>query len=462
MGEVERALEYHQEALTIAHELGDPYFEGIWLGNIGQDHNVMGNIEEALTFLQKALNIFVVGEFQRKEMIYLREIENILHEPQKREWIRNWVEGQLIDILELCLQKRMFPGCAALVYTERTGAIVVSKGNHRYSETSSPVDTNTIFDLASLTKVMVTTTAIMQLVERGEANLSDPISKFIPEFIQRGREAITLWHLLTHTDGLGFFRQEESDQREELSLGQIQNAIFQRELVFRPGSKFLYTDAGFILLGWIIENISGMGLDKYARQFIFKPLGLTRSFFNPPAVLWKTIAPTSLEMLDDQNFPLVGVVHDRKCRAMGGVAGHAGVFSTIEDVYKFASALIDEDEAPKLGLSRKMVTEMFRNQLNPQIKQYQGSDSISIQQGLGWWMGDYFMGTLRRENTVGHTGFTGPSIVIDLESKMIAILLSNNSLHHPITGQAPDEELRKSLNKPRSKISDLGFKFAGV
>ena len=460
LGEVERAFECHREALTIARELGDKYFEGTWLGNIGHDHRVVGNMEEALTFFQQALTIFITGEFQRKEMIYLQEIENILYEPQKGEWNRIWMEGQLINILEACLQKQMFPGCAALVYSERTRPVVVTLGNYLFTKPSSPVDTNTIFDLASLTKVVVTTTAIMQLVERGEVNLSDPVRKYIPEFIQHGREAITLWHLLTHTDGLGFFRQGVVDQKEEISLEKIQNTIFQRELLFRPGSKFLYTDTGFILLGWAIENITGMGLDSYAHQFIFQPLGMARSYFNPPSVLRGAISPTTLEVLDDQKLPLVGIVHDRKCRAMGGVAGHAGVFSTIEDVYKFAAALIEEDPAPVLGLSRKIVTEMFRNQLAPQIKSYQGSTSVSIRQGLGWWMGDNFMGRLRGENTVGHTGFTGTSIVIDLESRMIAVLLSNNSLPHPLTGQAPDEELRKGLNEPRSKISDLGFKLS--
>ena len=271
---------------------------------------------------------------------------------------------------------------------------------------------DTVFDLASLTKVIVTTTAVMQLVERGKVRLNDPVAKYLPEFAQNGKDDITVRQLLTHYSGL----------EPDLDL---KTAWEGKETAYRmafaetpqdaPGSKFSYSDINFIVLGALVERVSGETLDEYAARHIFLPLKMMRTRFVPPAA-WRAgekIAPTQY---DENEHMLRGVVHDPTARRMGGVAGHAGLFSTGDDLAKFAQALLNGGDGILSALS---VEKMTRPEQPP---------SAPVLRGFGWDIDSPFSsnrGDLLPVGGFGHTGFTGTSMWIDPTTETYIILLTN-------------------------------------
>ena len=269
---------------------------------------------------------------------------------------------------------------------------------------------DTIFDLASLTKVVATTTAVMQLVELGKVRLNDPLAKYLPEFAQNGKEDITIRQLLTHFSGLA----------PDLDLAtpwEGKQTAYQLACVeppeTPPGSGFVYSDINFLMLGALVEKISGESLDAYATQHIFAPLKMTHTRFNPPASWRLKIAPTQY---DENEHMLRGVVHDPTARRMGGVAGHAGLFSTGDDLAKFAQALLDGGNGI---LSPEAVAKMTSPETPP---------SASVLRGFGWDIDSPFSsnrGDLFPVGSFGHTGFTGTSMWIDPTTRAYVILLTN-------------------------------------
>ena len=269
---------------------------------------------------------------------------------------------------------------------------------------------DTIFDLASLTKVIATTTAMMQLVERGKVRLNDPVAKYLPEFAQNGKEDITVRQLLTHY----------SELEPDLDLKtpwQGKETAFRMAFAETPqepaGSGFTYSDINFITLGALVERVSGETLDQYAVRHIFAPLRMMHTRFVPP-LAWKAkIAPTQY---DDNSVMLRGVVHDPTARRMGGVAGHAGLFSTADDLAKFAQALLDGGGGI---LSAFSVEKMTRPEQPP---------AAEVLRGFGWDIDSPFSsnrGDLLPVGSFGHTGFTGTSLWIDPTTKTYIILLTN-------------------------------------
>ncbi len=269
---------------------------------------------------------------------------------------------------------------------------------------------DTVFDLASLTKVIVTATAVMQLVERGKVRLNDPVAKYLPEFAQNGKEDITVRQLLTHYSGLA----------PDLDLKTVWEG---KETAYRmafaeapqdaPGSKFSYSDINFIVLGALVERVSGETLDEYATRHIFVPLKMTRTRFSPPATWLPKIAPTQY---DEHERMLRGVVHDPTVRRMGGVAGQAGLFSTGDDLAKFAQALLSGGGGILSALS---VEKMTRPEQPP---------SAPVLRGFGWDIDSPYSserGDLLPVGGYGHTGFTGTSMWIDPATRTYIILLTN-------------------------------------
>ena len=240
----------------------------------------------------------------------------------------------LDGIIQNAIHQGQMPGAVLMVW--HNGQVMYRKafGNRSLEPRRETMTLDTIFDLASLTKVVATTTAIMQLMERGQVRLNDPVAKYIPEFAQNGKEDITVRNLLTHYSGL----------RGDLDLAQAWQGhdtafsmAFAETPVIPPGSRFLYSDINFIVLGALIERVSGTSEDDYCLKNIFTPLGMTHTRFLPPATWRSAIAPTEY---DEQGKMLRGVVHDPTARRMGGVSGHAGLFSTVGDLSKFAQALL--------------------------------------------------------------------------------------------------------------------------
>ena len=276
---------------------------------------------------------------------------------------------------------------------------------------------DTIYDAASLTKVVATSAALMKLFEQGQVRLNDRVTEYLPGF-QGGQSAITVRDLLTHYSGL----PEDLDLKTEWSGYDtaIRMALAEKPLT-QPGERFRYSDINFILLGEIVRVVSGRPLDEYVEAEIFHPLGMNETRYRPFAAWKERIAPT--EKVDGE--VLRGVVDDPTARRMGGVAGHAGVFTTADDLAKFAEMMLNWGEYRGVRLFSEATVRRF-TQLNSPSQQ-------KVLRGLGWDIDSPFSGSrgeLFPVGSYGHTGYTGTSLWIDPASRTYVILLSNSVHPH--------------------------------
>lgn len=315
----------------------------------------------------------------------------------------------LDPILQDAIRSGQTPGAVLLVWHD--GQVVYRKafGERSVEPQHGPMTVDTIFDLASLTKVVATTTAVMQLEQQGKIRLNDAVAKYIPEFAQNGKDAITIRELLTHFSGL----------REDLDLAQPWRGkeaayalAFAETPVHSPGAQFLYSDVNFIVLGALVERVVGQTLDAYCEEKIFAPLHMEFTRFNPPSDWLPRIAPTQF---DENNKMLRGVVHDPTARRMGGIAGHAGLFSTADDLAKFAEFLMTGGQV----LSPLAIEKMTTPQQPP---------TATVLRGFGWDIDSPYSsnrGELLPVGSFGHTGFTGTSLWIDPITRTFILLLTN-------------------------------------
>jgi uncharacterized protein YbbC (DUF1343 family)/CubicO group peptidase (beta-lactamase class C family) len=317
--------------------------------------------------------------------------------------------GVLDTIVQEAIRDEQIPGAVVLVGHD--GEIIYRKafGERSLEPRHEPMTADTIFDLASLTKVVATTTALMQLVEKGQIRVNEPVAKYLPEFAENGKEEITVRELLTHHSGL----PEDLDLAQPWQgRGTALRMAYAEKPIYTPGSRFLYSDINFIVLGAIVERVSGMTLDEYCQKNVFVPLQMTHTRFLPPPAWSPKIAPTEY---DEHDKMLRGVVHDPTARRMGGVAGHAGVFSTADDLTKFAQALLDGSTI----LSPLTVEKMTTPQQPP---------TSELLRGFGWDIDSPFSsnrGDLLPVGSFGHTGFTGTSLWIDPTTQTFIIVLTN-------------------------------------
>ncbi len=289
---------------------------------------------------------------------------------------------------------------------------------------------DTVYDLASLTKVMATASAVLLLVTDEKLRLDQPIAELLPEFAAHGKEKVTARHLLTHTSGLRPWRAYYEDLRErELRKGErllgtregresIVRRILQTVLVHETGEAAVYGDLGFIVLGELVERVSGLPLDQFCATRIFQPLGLVDTHFNPVPYTGDPSRYAATELCPWRERVLVGEVHDTNAWAMGGVAGHAGLFGSAADVLRFGEEILAADQGRSEVFPREVAVEFLRRQELPA-----GSDWA-----LGWatpTAGQSTSGTHFSPRSVGHTGFTGTSLWVDLERGTIVVLLSN-------------------------------------
>ena len=314
-------------------------------------------------------------------------------------------------LLKDAVDKGDAPGAVLLV--GHNGAVVYRKayGNRALEPRKEPMTLDTVFDVASVTKVLATTTSVMRMVQLGQVKLNDPVAKYIPEFAQNGKNEVTVRQLMTHYSGL----------RADLDLKPYwrgADEAFARanaeKLINPPGAVFFYSDINFIVLGELVQRVSGMPLNQYAQTYIFGPLVMTTTTFNPPETWTSRIAPTERD--ERTGNMLRGVVHDPTARAMGGVAGHAGVFSTADDLAKFAEAML---KGGSPILSPWVVEKMTTPQQPP---------NMTNVRGLGWDIDSPFSsnrGDLLPVGSFGHTGFTGTSLWIDPTTNTYVILLTN-------------------------------------
>lgn len=338
--------------------------------------------------------------------------------------------AQIDSVVAEEIAKKKLPGAVVLV--GHKGRVVWQKayGDRALEPAREAMTVDTIFDLASLTKVVATATSIMILVERGKVRLTDPVSLHIPELKGEGRDRITIEHLLTHVSGYA----PDFDLKERwIGYDEAIKRLIKEPLRNPPGSRFTYSDVGFIALGEVVARAGGMPLDEFAQKNIFGPLRMNSTQFRPSARMTTSIAPTEkrrgqLSYLGDTatnigaegEVWLRGQVHDPTSYRMNGVAGHAGLFSTATDLAIYCQMILNGGSYGDVRiLSPMTVAEMTR----PRVVSSSGGA-----RGLGWDMNTSFSvnrGDLFPLGSFGHTGFTGTSMWLDPASEMFVVFLSN-------------------------------------
>ncbi len=328
------------------------------------------------------------------------------------------------------IAKKELPGAVVLV--GRHGKIVWRKtyGARALEPQREAMTADTIFDLASLTKVVATTTSIMMLIEQGKVRLNDPVVQFIPEMKGEGRDAITIEQLMTHMSGFA----PDFDLRDRWTgYDEAMKRLYREPLRNPPGTRFVYSDINYIALGEVVHRTSGLMLDEFARQNIFTPLGMRDTGFHPDVKLKSRIAPTEkrrgqMNYLGDSGADagsegeqwLRGQVHDPTSFRMNGVAGHAGLFSSADDLAIFCQMLLN---GGAYGNTRILSPMTIATMTQPHAVSESGAA-----RGLGWDVASSFSsnkGDLFPLGSFGHTGFTGTSIWIDPTSDTFVVFLSN-------------------------------------
>jgi uncharacterized protein YbbC (DUF1343 family)/CubicO group peptidase (beta-lactamase class C family) len=350
--------------------------------------------------------------------------------------------AKLDSAIEQAIREDKIPGAVLIV--GHNGEIVHRKAYGRRAVVPRPeaMTADTIFDIASLTKVVATTSSVMRLFEDGKLRLNDRVTDYLPEF-QNGKSEITIRNLMTHFSGL----RPDLDLKPAWSGYETGIRMALRDPpAAAPGARFVYSDINFILLGEIVRRLSGETLAVFARKNIFEPLGMTDTMFQPPASLRERIAPTE--------GSLRGVVHDPTARSMGGIAGDAGVFSTADDLARFCGMLLRAKRPISGGgpIFSPLTIEKFTTPQSPPDQ--------PILRGLGWDIDSPYSsnrGELFPVGSFGHTGFTGTSVWIDPVSQTYVILLASSV--HPAR--------RPPINSLRSRVAtivaaSLGLELPGI
>lgn len=358
-----------------------------------------------------------------------------VHAQEDKYPARSLQAGQfaaIADIVEKAVSEGKTPGAVVLIASR--GEVVYRRafGYRTLEPKKIPMTEETIFDLASVTKVVATTTAVMQLAEKGKLDIEAPVARYWPAFGRNGKDKVTVRQLLTHYSGL----------RPDLSLktgwSGYENGlkkILSEMPVFPPGTQFVYSDINFEVLGELVRRLSRQPLDRYCAEHIFRPLGMKDTGFTPSSSLLGRIAPTEYF----HGKPLCGKAHDPSCYRMGGVAGHAGLFSTADDLSVFAQMLLgDGNYRGKRILRAETVAMMTTPQSPPDKKNIRG---------FGWDLEAPFVSNreeLPPVGAYGHLGYTGTALWIDPVTDTYIIVLTNRV--HP-DGKGDVKELRTAIKK---------------
>jgi CubicO group peptidase (beta-lactamase class C family) len=314
-------------------------------------------------------------------------------------------------VLERALRDSAFPGAYAVVGTRNTILASVGVGNLDWAPSPAP-DENTLWDLASLTKVVGMTSAMMQLVAAGRVSLDAPVQRYLPEWTGANKERVTVRHLLTHSAGLPAFRLFYKQAPTPDSLLKL---VYAEPLDTVPGARMVYSDLGAILLGQIVERVSGERLDRYLASHVFGPLGMTSTMYRPDSSLRARIAPTEVDPWRGRH--VWGEVHDENAYALGGVSAHAGLFSTAHDLARFARMYLNHGALDGVRVLDSATVDAFTRVQDPALSN----------RALGWETpnGTNSAGHYMSRRAFGHTGFTGTSIWIDPAHDVFVLLLSN-------------------------------------
>lgn len=348
--------------------------------------------------------------------------------------------GALDAAIEQAIQDDQIPGAVMLV--QQNGKLLHLKAyGLRSVETKEKMTVDTIFDVASLTKVVAATPSIMKLFDEGKLRTNDRVTQYLPDF-QDGKSDITVRHLLTHFSGM----RPDLDPKPVWSGYETGVRLAEHDRpVALPGERFIYSDINFILLGEIVHKLSGKMLNEYAREQVYVPLGMKDTMYLPPAALRTRIAPT--ERLPGDARSLRGVVHDWSTRYMGGVSGHAGLFSTATDLARYAEMLLNGGELGGRHLFSPLTVKKFTTPESPATQ--------PVLRGFGFDIDSPYSGNrgeLFPIGSYGHTGFTGTSLWIDPVTRTTVILLANSV--HP--------QLRPAITSLRGRVATVVAAALGI
>jgi len=320
--------------------------------------------------------------------------------------------GDVARLLGRYVEERAFPGGVLCAGARDGRLVVVPFGKLTYESESPAVRPETRYDVASLTKVVVATTAAMMLWEEGRLPLESGVTRHVAGWSGGAKDRVTVWHLLTHSAGLPAWAPLFRELRGPAAYLERIQAM---DLAYEPGTKSVYSDLGFILLGSVLEHAAETDLDAFARERILAPLGMNQSGFLPDPTLIPEIAPTEEDPW--RGRLLRGEVHDENAFAMGGVAAHAGLFSTGPDLCRFASAILGGSSGARSELVQRGTVEIFTRRAGvPGSSRALGWDTPSEGSSSG---------TLLSDAAFGHTGFTGTSIWIDPTTGIYVVFLTN-------------------------------------
>jgi CubicO group peptidase (beta-lactamase class C family) len=334
--------------------------------------------------------------------------------------------------IEECAEGGAFPGASFGIVTKED-CLYDAVGYSQLMPEKEKTSINTIYDLASLSKVISTTTIILILIEQGKITLQTKVSDVLDRFKHKD---VTILNLLTHTSGLP---SDIQDYKKFCKTRKdIINSAYNAELEYETGKKVMYSDIGYILLGLIAEKTAGK-LDEFFNNNVAKPLNMENTFYNPPKNVKIKCAATELE---ETRGCIKGIVHDGKAYLSEGVSGHAGLFSTVEDLGKFCRMLLN------VGMSGSETNKRILSKNTIMLMRECHTTGLNERRGLGWQVKDNSnsMGDLASECSIYHTGFAGTSILIDFKNEMAFILLTNR-IH-------PSRE-NKGLLKLRSNINNI-------
>jgi beta-glucosidase-like glycosyl hydrolase/CubicO group peptidase (beta-lactamase class C family) len=436
---VDSILKLNKQVVMISH--GNPYIlsafpnAGTYLTNYGDSEVSELAAAEALCGeipISGKLSVsipntpFKVGYGLKFEKSSLRNASSISSVKEREQF-------KLVDkTIDEAIDNSAFPSAVLLI--AKDGIIVHEKafGHLSYDTNSRKAVKNTIYDLASLTKVFATTTVAMICYDRNLFSLDDPVSKFLPQFIGDRKEKITIRNLLLHNSGLPAWKKFYDFCKNE---NDVLNDIYSTKLEYETGTKTIYSDLGMIMLGKVIEKVSGKTLDQFCKDEIFDKLGMTNTFYNPPKNLIEKIAPTENDTYW-RNRMLRGVVHDETASLLGGVAGHAGLFSTANDLAKVLQMLLQKGEYQGIRLIKPETVDLFTKQQSKTSSRALGWDTRSSKGSSA--------GNLFSQISYGHTGFTGTSVWTDPMKNLFVVLLTNRV--HPTRENQKLYELRPMIH----------------
>ena len=328
-----------------------------------------------------------------------------------RKALGRTLSDSLRVVLTAAVADRAFPGAYVIVGDSKGVLAKLGAGRLDWGKSKKP-DEKSVWDLASLTKVIATTSAMAQLVESGRVALDQPVARYVPEWTGGGRELVTVRQLLTHSSGLPAFKPYDTLTHNPDSLAAL---LFSTPLERRPGERMIYSDIGAFMMGEIIRRVSGESLDGYFDRHVARPLHLKDTRFLPPRSWRERIAPTEIDTL--RGGLVHGAVHDERAYYLGGVAAHAGLFGSARDLARFATMMLRGGTLDGARIFAPATIAQFTAYV----------DSAFSNRALGWqkpatsaWAGQFMS-----SRAFGHTGFTGTSIAVDPELDLYVILLSN-------------------------------------